>query len=147
MLSNTLRIKIPLKIVELEEENFHLLANAVFDDHSTGWWVVDTGASKSVFDKNQLERYLVAEGENDQVHTAGISDQPLQTTIAHLKPFSFGKLHIPNQRVALLDLSHINELYDKAANLKICGMLGGDFLVHYQAKIDYRKKVMELIAG
>jgi hypothetical protein len=139
-----MKIKIPLQIVELEDDNFHLVVNSVFEDKTTGFWVVDTGASKTVFDKNLENLYVSEEESADQLHTAGIGDKPIETTIAILKPFSLGKLDIENQKVALLDLTHINKLYSNATNLQICGLLGGDFLMRHEAYIDYRKKIMVL---
>jgi hypothetical protein len=139
-----MKIKIPLQVTELEEDNFHLIATSVFADKTTGYWVVDTGASKTVFDKNLDKQYVVTEEETDQLHTAGIGEKPSETTLAHLKPFSLGKLKVENQKVALLDLSQINKLYSKATNLRICGLLGGDFLKSYRAVLDYRKKTMTL---
>jgi hypothetical protein len=139
-----MKIKIPLQIVELEDDNFHLVVQSVFNDKTTGFWVVDTGASRTVFDKNLENLYVSEEESSDQLHTAGIGEKPIETTLAFLKTFSFGKLNVENLKVALLDLTHINKLYSKATNLKICGLLGGDFLMKHQADINYRKKIMLL---
>ncbi len=139
-----MKIKIPLQLVELEDDNFHLVVQSVFEDETTGFWVVDTGASKTVFDKNLENQYDSEEESSDQLHTAGIGEKPIETTLARLKPFSLGKLNVENQKVALLDLTHINKLYSKATSLQICGLLGGDFLMMFQAIIDYRKKIMIL---
>ena len=142
-----MKIKIPLKVVELEDNNYHLVATSVFTDGSTGFWIVDTGASKTVFDKNLPDLYSVHESEKDQVHTAGIGDKPIETIIAFLKPFSLGKLQLNYMRVALLDLSHINSLYSKATSMTICGLLGGDFFVRYKATVDYKNKILVLRKG
>jgi hypothetical protein len=139
-----MKIKIPLQIVELEDDNFHLVAESVFNDKTTGFWLVDTGASKTVFDKNLENLYVSEEESSDQLHTAGIGEKPIETTLALLNPFSLGKLHVENMKAALLDLTHINELYSKATSLQICGLLGGDFLMRHQAVVDYRKKIMIL---
>jgi hypothetical protein len=139
-----MKIKIPLQIVELEDDNFHLVVQSVFNDKSTGFWVVDTGASKTVFDKNLNNLYTSEEESSDQLHTAGIGEKPIETTIAFLNTFSLGKLKVENLKAALLDLTHINNLYAKATRLSICGLIGGDFLMKHQAEIDYRKKIMVL---
>lgn len=130
--------------MELEDDNFHLVAESVFNDKTTGFWLVDTGASKTVFDKNLENLYVSEEESSDQLHTAGIGEKPIETTLALLNPFSLGKLHVENMKAALLDLTHINELYSKATSLQICGLLGGDFLMKHKAYIDYRKKIMIL---
>lgn len=139
-----MKIKIPLQVVELEDDNFHLVVNSVFHDGTNGFWVVDTGASKSVFDKNLEKFYAPADESADQLHTAGIGEKPIETAIANLHPFSLGKFKVENLKVALLDLSHINKLYSKTTSLTICGLLGGDFLMKHRAIIDYRKKTMVL---
>lgn len=139
-----MRIKIPMQIVELEADNYHLIVSSVFSDGVSVNWVIDTGASKSVFDKILDEYYSVLEDESDEIHTAGIGEEPLDTSMALLRTVQIGKLKTEEMKVALLDLSHINELYSKTTNLKICGLIGGDFLMKYKASIDYKKQVLIL---
>jgi len=137
-------VKIPLQIIELEDDNFHLVVCSYFNDGTKVYWAVDTGASKTVFDKNLKKFYTSSKEKSEQLHTAGISEKPMETTIAFLNPLSIENLKLNNMRVALLDMSHINDLYSKVAKIKICGLLGGDFLMKYGAKIDYRNKIMLL---
>ena len=139
-----MRVKIPLKIIELEEGNFHLLVSAVFTDGSKVNWIIDTGASKSVFDKNLKDKYHEFDTKTEEIHSAGIGENPLETTLGKLNSFYLGRLKIERPKMAILDLKHINELYSKVVHLKIAGLLGGDFLLKYQAVIDYNKKKMIL---
>lgn len=141
-----MKIKIPLRLVEPEEESYHLAAVTLFEDKTIVFWIVDTGASKSVFDKNMTEYFIESSEKNEPMHTTGITDTPLKTTLAQMKPFSIGKLTVPNLEVALIDLTHINDFYPDSAKIKICGMLGGDFLMKYKAIIDYRKNELKLTA-
>ena len=134
-----MRIKVPLQIVELDPDNYHIIITGSFFDGETGNWIIDTGASKTVFDKNLVEYYSVLEGESDEIHTAGIEEQPQEISLALLKYVRFGKFNVEDFKVALLDLSNINRLYSKATNLKICGLIGGDFLMKYGAVINYKK--------
>lgn len=133
-----------LQLIELEDDNFHMIVPAVFNGGETGYWIVDTGASKSVFDLNLKDLYEPAGEETDQIHTAGIGEKPIHTSIGVLQSFFLGKFLVENLRVALLDLSHINQFYTQAASMNICGLLGGDFLRKYNAVVDYRKKTMRL---
>jgi hypothetical protein len=135
-----MRIKIPIHIIELEPGNFHIVISSLFTNGENLNWVIDTGASKTVFDKNLIAYYTVLEGESDEIHTAGIGEQPQEISMALLHQLKFAKLKINNLKVALLDLSHINQLYSKATGLKVCGLLGGDFLMKYKAVIDYKQK-------
>jgi len=139
-----MRIKIPINTIELEPDNYHIVISSVFPNAQTGNWVIDTGASKTVFDKSLEGYYSLLEGELDEIHTAGIGEQPHEISMALLKHLQLGELEIKNLKVALLDLTHINKLYLNAANLKICGLIGGDFLMKYKAVIDYKKKRLVL---
>ena len=137
-----MKYKINLQLIELEDENFHLIAPAVFPNSEAGYWIIDTGASKTVFDLNLKHLYRSVGEAFDQIHTAGIGDKPIKTTIGILHSFYFGKILIENMKAALLDLSHINEFYSSAANLHICGLLGGDFLLKNKAVVDYKRNTL-----
>ena len=136
--------KIPIEIIELESENYHILITSVFGDGTKGLWVIDTGASKSVFDKNQDKYIEKIEGSTEDLHSAGIGEEPMKGEIALLKPFSLSKLKVESMKVALLDLTHVNKLYASTAGVEICGLIGSDFLVRHNAIINYRKKSMVL---
>ncbi len=139
-----MKIKIPLEIIELEEGNYHIIITCKFNDRTTGLWAIDTGASKTVFDKNLAEKHAVTETDIDEIHTAGIGEKPLSATLGQLSDIKLGKLQVNSIKVALIDLSHINELYKKATNMEICGLIGGDFLMQYRAIINYKQKVLIL---
>ncbi|MFW5774510.1 MAG: aspartyl protease family protein [Tangfeifania sp.] len=139
-----MKIKIPLLLIELEDDNYHLVAESALPDKTTGYWVVDTGASKTVFDKNLSENFREIETAHEEIHTAGIGEEPLESSVGHVYDFTLGKLKVGQLRVALLDLSHLNKFYSKATNLKICGLLGSDFMLKHKAVIDYRKKQLVL---
>ena len=135
-----MRKKLPIKIIELEADNYHLIIESVFADGTTGNLLIDTGASKSVFDKNLSEHCLVSENETEELHSAGASDEPMTTELAFMKPLFFGKLKIEHMKVALLDLNHINTLYSKVSDVEICGLIGSDFLLRHKAVVDYKRK-------
>lgn len=139
-----MKFTIPLQIIELEDDNFHLVVSSVLPDGTEGMWVVDTGASKTVFNKTLSGNYSIDSQRTEEVHTAGIGEKPLETETGRLRSFLLGKMKVENLRVALLDLSHVNTFYSKATNLKICGLIGSDFLLKHQAVIDYKKKLLRL---
>jgi len=139
-----MRIKVPLQIIEIEPGNYHIIVAGLFANGKPGNWVIDSGASKTVFDKNRSEYYSVLESESDEIHTIGIGDQSVKIFLAIVKTVKLGKQTFKKLKVALLDLSHINELYSNATGLEICGLLGSDFLIKYKAVIDYHKKVLIL---
>lgn len=139
-----MRYKIPIEIIELESENYHLIVSSKFYDGTIGNWVIDTGASKTVFDNNLNKYFLPSNDEAEDLHSAGINDEPIKTSIGYLNAFAMGKLEVPEMKVALLDMSHINELYSKATSLKVCGLIGSDFLLKYKAVINYSKSTLVL---
>ena len=139
-----MKIKVPLEIIELESHNYHLLVSSQFADGSEGKWVIDTGASKSVFDQNLPDFYKLLDGIQEELHSAGFHEEPIKSSSAALHLFSLGKMRIDEMKVAVIDLSHINALYSKYSQQTICGLLGGDFLIKYRAVIDYRKKMLVL---
>ncbi|MFZ5429622.1 MAG: hypothetical protein ACOZDD_05265 [Bacteroidota bacterium] len=130
--------KIPLNLVELEDGNYHLTATCRFDDGTVGVWVIDTGASKTVFDRTLTNLYqALPEHDDSRIHSAGIGAARLETSLGLLLPFSFGSFINCAMNVALIDLSHINKLYFHATEKEICGLIGGDFLFANKAVIDY----------
>lgn len=139
------KITLPIEIVELEEGNFHVMIKAQFSDSMPGKWVIDTGASRSVFD-NSLEKYFktIENDPRDEVLSAGIGIGTLESRTGIIRNIQFGDLKIKKLRVALIDLSHINDLYAKYNSAKICGLIGSDFLNKYKAVIDYANKKLIL---
>lgn len=132
--------KIPIEIIELEQGNYHIVVTSLFEDGREGKWVVDTGASKSIFDQNLSKYYQPLEGISEELHSAGFNDEPIKSSVAILDAFTIRNFKCAQMKVAIMDLSHINALYSKTAHLEICGLLGGDFLINRQAVIDYKRK-------
>ena len=139
-------IEVPLKIIELEFDNYHILLEGTFRDGTTAFWVIDTGASKTVLDKNLTEQYKLIETSNpEDYQSAGINQGMMETAVGELKYINIRGLEIENRKVALIDLSHVNEIYSKYTTCQIAGLIGGDILMHYHSKIDYENKVIRFL--
>jgi hypothetical protein len=128
-------MEILFEIVELEPKTYHPLIKAEFDGLESHWWVIDTGASKSVFDESLSGYYLV--DDSGSVMATGLGKEVVETnsgTISELKlgGYNFGKLG-----VALVDFLHINEEYAKFSDKKIVGLIGCDFLFSRRAILDF----------
>lgn len=129
---------IPLELIRLEEDNYHLAVKSLFEDGGEALWVIDTGASKTVFNISDTRHYDVIPADADTtVRSAGIGADQLETTLGLLHAFRIGNRVINPMKVALLDLSHINTLYFHAVGREICGLIGSDFLLENRAVIDY----------
>lgn len=137
-------IEIPIQIIELEHENYHILIEGNFHDGTSACWIIDTGASKTVLDSNLSQFYENIEPDNEEDYqSAGINQGMLVTTVGRIYSLQVGDLEITNQKVALIDLNHVNEIYEKYTPYKIAGLLGGDILMQYKCLIDYSRKVIQ----
>ncbi len=140
-----MKIKIPLQLIELEEENYHLFTECTFDNGENGFWAIDTGASKTIFNRLLTDLYLCDdESDEKNIHSSGIGETLFETILGTVIPFSMGSYRIEKLQVALIDLSHINRLYHQTTSINICGLIGGDFLFRHKAVIDYKKKLLIL---
>ena len=137
-------IEIPLNIIELERENYHILIEGSFEDGTHSYWIIDTGASKTVLDKNLKMHYENVDSDDmEDYQSAGINQGMMETSVGKLTCLRFGDLEITGQKVALIDLDHVNEIYEKYTSYRISGLLGGDILMQYQCKIDYANKIIQ----
>ncbi|MFA5328130.1 MAG: retropepsin-like aspartic protease [Prolixibacteraceae bacterium] len=135
--------EIPLQIIELEKDNYHILIEGAFENKTTSSWIIDTGASKTVLDVNLKSYYEVVEDDNiDDYQSAGINQGMMETSVGKLLYLRFGKLVIKKQKVALIDLNHVNEIYAKYTSHRIAGLIGGDILMQHKCMIDYKRKII-----
>jgi hypothetical protein len=140
------KIDIPLLLVELESENYHIVVESVFPNEEKGIWIVDTGASKSVFDKNLSHLFQPLSLDFAEIQSAGISEHQIETLPGLIPSLKFGDLQLTDFTVALIDLNHVNNIYSKVSNYKIIGLLGSDVLVKYKAVISYKKLLLRVYA-
>jgi len=137
-------IEIPLQIIELENENYHILIEGEFQDGTPSCWIIDTGASKSVLDINLNLYYEILDSDNEEdFQSAGINQGMMETSVGKMFFLKLGELEITNNKVALIDLKHVNEIYGKYSSYRIAGLLGGDILMHYKCRIDYNTKTIQ----
>ena len=135
---------IPLEVVDLNGNGFHVLINVVLFKKPFKL-VLDTGASKTAFDKTLL---LELVHENELIHsghlTTGLGTNNMESFTTNITDLYIGKFYIPLLEVAVLDLSAINSAYQKLEIAPVLGVLGGDVLVEFGAVIDYKKCKMSL---
>jgi hypothetical protein len=137
-------IEIPIEIIELEDNSFHLLIECKINTIQKGELVIDTGASKTVLDKNFVDDYKIAERLESEIKSKGLGEGSIDTEMAKIDHFQVGDLCINGFSFALIDLSGINEMYRQYCNREICGLLGSDFLLKHNGIIDYRRRVLQL---
>lgn len=138
-------VTVPLTLLNLQDDGFHLLLEVIVFGHAFKA-VLDTGASKTVFDKTTVETYLhenMALKHTDMVST-GLGTTSMQSFILNVPDLQIGGLHLKNYDVAVLDLSTINYAYEQLDIDPVIGVIGGDILTRYGGVIDYRKNTLKL---
>lgn len=137
------RYKIPIYIIELDKNSFHLLIEVKINKIPFNV-IIDTGASRTVFDKSLLGKKMkLAEPvENEEIHSAGVTAGNIESVMAIADSFKLGKLKLKNFPVVLIDLGGINKLYRKVTGKQVHGLLGSDFLLEMNAVIDYSKATL-----
>ncbi len=162
--------RVPFDLIG-DGSGYHLMVKAKFNKKIEGTLIIDTGASKSIFDKTfsdtfarplskkdflsqfpemsvkdklsdeMMEKFEVDE---DGILTMGVDSKSLETNFAIIDKFKIGKLQLENYSIVQLDLSNVNSVFEMMSGMRICGLLGSDFLNEYKAKIDYEKKLLTL---
>lgn len=130
-------IPVPIILINLHDDGFHLLVEiAVFGNKH--WAVVDTGASRSVFDKNFIEQNSLSTITTDDTSATTLftTSTTIQTVIPKLK---IGKLTIKKYTTVALDLETVNEAYAALGHSRIVAIIGSDIFYSYHAKINYKK--------
>lgn len=130
-------LEISFEIVELEANTFHPLVKAEFPGLEEHWWVIDTGASKSVFDV-LLNDYWISD-EGDSVMATGLGKEVVETNSGSISEFKIGGFNFGPLKVALVDFAHINNEYAKFSDKKIVGLIGCDFLYSRKAILDFEQ--------
>ncbi|RLD40116.1 MAG: hypothetical protein DRI86_15855 [Bacteroidetes bacterium] len=135
---------IDLELLSIEGDGFHLMVGAKIGRNKVRL-LVDTGASKSVFDKERLSDILgIEDFENMEQLSTGLGTSTMQSQMTEVRTFSIGSIKIKNSQVVVMDLSHVNESYAALGDKGIDGVLGSDFLEYHNAVIYYKKPRLKL---
>ena len=137
-------ITVPLQIIDLNQDGFHPLLNIkLFGKKFTV--VLDTGASKTAFDKTLLQQAnelaLITESS---ILSTGLGTNSMASFTAVIHDMRIGRLKIPEFEVAVLDLSTINFAYAQMGHPQVLGVIGGDILMQYNAVINYGNRSLRL---
>jgi hypothetical protein len=130
-------ITVPMTLINLQDDGFHLLVEIVaFGQKSFA--VVDTGASRSVFDDTWLKDRLPELIHSDEVlaTTLFTTSSTLQAVIPKLK---IGRLVLNDYETVALDLEGVNDAYEGLGHPPVIGIIGSDLLLKYNAVINYKK--------
>ncbi|MGY4386071.1 hypothetical protein ACVWYN_003121 [Pedobacter sp. UYP24] len=128
-------ITVPLTLINLQDDGFHLLVEIVVFGEKL-FAVVDTGASRSVFDKSFIKKHvLLSDTQETHATTLFSTTSTLQAIIPELK---IGKLKVRNYHTVALDLEGVNQTYESMGHPTICGIIGSDIMIQHLAKINFK---------
>ena len=132
----------PLELIRLEGEGFHLLLKIYFQGIAMNT-LLDTGASKTVFDRNEISSKFpeLSILELDEL-SSGLGTNSMKGYMTQIHSIRIGNLEIGPMPISLLDLSHLQSAYSKLGLVHISGIIGNDILVKTGAMIDYDKKII-----
>lgn len=135
--------KIKLELIKIEGNGYHLGFEAKING-ITGFLLLDTGASKTVLDKNQSDLFNIKNLELLDEKSTGLGTNTMEIHAAQVDLFELGSKKIENITLAILDLNHVNETYEKLGLKKIQGVLGSDLLYEFKGIINFAKLELEL---
>lgn len=131
-------------IEEIEKKNYHLFVTIKIGE-KVARLLIDTGASKTVFDKNCVLKFVNKKNlQTNKSKSVGLGTSDVETKIVEIKKLKFGTMKVSKMEIAVLDLSHVNHSYKEIKLPKIDGVLGSDFLMEYKAVINFAKAVLKL---
>lgn len=129
-------------VIELEDDTIHMLVRAEASGLENHWWVVDTGASKSVVDRAVASFFTDDESAGSMA--TGLGQEMVETSFGHMGSLVLGGILFDPLKVAIVDLHHINEEYSKYTDKRIAGLLGSDFFYREKAVIDYEVNALRV---
>ncbi len=138
--------KIPIEIIPIENEGFHLMINGVINGQKANL-LIDTGASRSVFDIEKIKKYIGEDQilfEKNEKLSTGLGTNTMESQSVIINELKLGDLIISNYQAVVLEMSHINQSYAKLNLPGIDGVMGGDLFYQYKVVIDYKRKSLKL---
>ena len=137
---------LPLQLLEVESDGCHLMCKATVEGREINM-LIDTGASRTVFDSVSIQAILgtdLTTLQSNERLSAGIGTTSLESLFLHIKKFGIGAVTVKNYQAVLIDLGQVNNMYTALGLPAIEGVLGGDLLISLRAVIDYRKMTLKL---
>ncbi|MDG2368503.1 MAG: retropepsin-like aspartic protease [Flavobacteriaceae bacterium] len=108
-----------------------------------GIFILDTGASNTCVDLNQLEKFNLI-SEKSEIKASSATDLMEETKISKKNKLQIGKWINKSTSLVLFDLNHINNALNEREIQKVEGIVGADTLKKGKAIIDYEKNRLYL---
>ena len=131
-------MQVPIRLLDIEGEGFHVMIQGKINGMEANF-LVDTGASRSVFDPIVITKYIDNPSfQKKEGITAGVGGNDLESSTFFIDTLSFGDIEVHDYEAVALDMQNIHETYDKLGLPSIDGIIGGDLLFRLKATINYR---------
>ncbi len=137
---------IPIDLIKIDTDGFHLMINIKIG-RKKARLLVDTGASKTVFDESRLKKLLGIKNSNFEISehlSTGLGTNKMESQLSVLKSFKIGGAKLKDLEVVVLDLSHVNVSYEMIGEKGIDGVLGSDLLAYFNAVIYYHNPRLKI---
>jgi predicted aspartyl protease len=137
---------IPVTILKIQGQGIHLLIKGRINKKSARL-IIDTGASQSVLDLNQIDRFHQGKAvRQHELTSTGLGVSDMKSFLIDSVNLQLGKKQFYNLELICLDLANINRSFEQIKIKPVDGVLGGDFFLRHKALIDYGKKQLKIIA-
>ena len=139
-------LTIPLHSEPLDADGFHFFITAELNSKPANL-LVDTGASKTVFDINRIGKFVNKRKKSFvsyDNHSTGLGTNTMESHYTTINEFCISTLRIENYQAILLDMKHVNRSYKSLGLAAIDGVIGSDMLMKYKAVIDFDNKTLKL---
>jgi len=137
-----MKTRLSLTILPIENDGYHLLVQIKINNKLANL-ILDTGASRTVFDENRIVGFLGHNNLEEQERlSTGLGTATMTSKKVEIENLQLGEIEINNYEATILDLQHVNQSYEKLELQLIDGVLGGDILHDYNAVVDYKNRAL-----
>ncbi|MBN2745588.1 MAG: retropepsin-like domain-containing protein [Bacteroidales bacterium] len=141
-------IELPIHLVEIEDGGYHLFVEASVNKKPV-FLLVDTGASKTVFDAEKVKKLLDIDSQEFQFElsphkSTGLGTSDMESHLVVFETFELKELCLADFQAVVLPMEHVNLAYSMLNHREIDGVLGSDILTQYKAVIYYGKRKLKL---
>lgn len=130
---------IPIQYVEIDD-GLQLMVEAMVNGKAA-LMMVDTGASRTLFDPSAMVDYIEEPKYDDMFGTAAtIGGTDIEQKTVVVDSFSLGDAVIEGWEFVAIDLWRIRDFNRSMGLPDFVGIIGGDVLRHLKATIDYGRR-------
>lgn len=139
-----MKTQIPIDILDIQGDGNHLLIHAYVDSRKINL-LIDTGASRTVFDKTKVSELIQSDFIPMDRLSTGLGTNSMNSEKIIIPELRFSdEVSFSNYEAVVLDLSHVNASYENLGYDGITGVMGGDLLIRMRAVIDYGNRMLIL---